>query len=37
MTNFTDLMSQAKKMQERMNETQEAIKKIEFMSAKIMQ
>ena len=29
MTNFTDLMSQAKKMQEKMKETQEALKKIE--------
>jgi DNA-binding YbaB/EbfC family protein len=29
MTNFTDLVSQAKKMQEKMKETQEALKKIE--------
>ena len=29
MTNFTDLISQAKKMQEKMKETQEALKKIE--------
>ena len=29
MTNFTELMSQAKKMQEKMKETQEALKKIE--------
>ena len=29
MTNFTDLVSQAKKMQEKMTETQEALKKIE--------
>ena len=29
MPNFTDLMSQAKKMQEKMKETQEALKKIE--------
>ena len=29
MTNFTDLMSQAKKMQEKMKETQEVLKKIE--------
>ena len=29
MPDFTDLLSQAKKMQERMKETQEALKKIE--------
>ena len=29
MNNFTDLMSQAKKMQEKMKETQDALKKIE--------
>ena len=29
MTDFSDLISQAKKMQERMKETQEALKKIE--------
>ena len=29
MTDFTDLISQAKKMQEKMKETQEALKKIE--------
>ena len=29
MTNFNDLISQAKKMQEKMKETQEALKKIE--------
>ena len=29
MPNFTDLISQAKKMQEKMKETQEALKKIE--------
>ena len=29
MADFTDLISQAKKMQERMKETQEALKKIE--------
>ena len=29
MPNFTDLMSQAKKMQEKMKEAQEALKKIE--------
>ena len=29
MTDFADLMSQAKKMQEKMKETQEALKKIE--------
>ena len=29
MTNFTDLISQAKKMQDKMKETQEALKKIE--------
>ena len=29
MTNFSDLLSQAKKMQEKMKETQEMIKKIE--------
>ena len=29
MNNFTDLMSQAKKMQEKMKETQELLKKIE--------
>ena len=29
MPNFTDLLSQAKKMQEKMKETQEALKKIE--------
>jgi len=29
MTNFTDLISQAKKMQEKMKETQESLKKIE--------
>ena len=29
MPDFTDLLSQAKKMQEKMKETQEAIKKIE--------
>tara|TARA_Y100001936_G_C15419701_1_gene333914 strand:+ start:70 stop:390 length:321 start_codon:yes stop_codon:yes gene_type:complete len=29
MTNFSDLVSQAKKMQEKMKETQEALKKIE--------
>ena len=29
MTDFTDLISQAKKMQERMKETQESLKKIE--------
>ena len=29
MTNFTDLLSQAKKMQEKMKETQDALKKIE--------
>jgi len=29
MTNFTDLISQAKKMQEKMKETQENLKKIE--------
>tara|TARA_B110000438_G_scaffold252721_1_gene257919 strand:- start:78 stop:398 length:321 start_codon:yes stop_codon:yes gene_type:complete len=29
MTNFNDLVSQAKKMQEKMKETQEALKKIE--------
>ena len=29
MTDFTDLISQAKKMQEKMRETQEALKKIE--------
>ena len=30
MPDFTDLMSQAKKMQEKMKETQEALKKIEI-------
>ena len=29
MPNFTDLLSQAKKMQEKMKETQDALKKIE--------
>ena len=29
MTNFTDLISQAKKMQEKIKETQESLKKIE--------
>ena len=29
MTDFTDLITQAKKMQEKMKETQEALKKIE--------
>ena len=29
MTDFTNLISQAKKMQEKMKETQEALKKIE--------
>ena len=29
MTDFTDLISQAKKMQEKMKETQELLKKIE--------
>jgi len=29
MTDFTDIIAQAKKMQERMKETQEALKKIE--------
>ena len=29
MNNFTDMLSQAKKMQEKMKETQEALKKIE--------
>ncbi len=29
MNDFSDLLSQAKKMQDRMNETQEALKKIE--------
>ena len=29
MTNFSDLITQAKKMQEKMKETQEALKKIE--------
>ena len=29
MPDFTDLISQAKKMQEKMKETQEALKKIE--------
>ena len=29
MPNFTDLISQAKKMQDKMKETQEALKKIE--------
>ena len=29
MPNFTDLISQAKKMQEKMKETQETLKKIE--------
>ena len=29
MTNFSDVLSQAKKMQEKMKETQEALKKIE--------
>ena len=33
MPNFTDLISQAKKMQEKMKETQEALKKIEVMGA----
>ena len=33
MTNFTDLISQAKKMQEKMKETQEALKKIEVTGA----
>jgi len=30
MTDFTDLITQAKKMQEKMKETQEALKKIEI-------
>ena len=30
MSNFNDLLSQAKKMQEKMKETQDAIKKIEI-------
>ena len=29
MTDFTDIISQAKKMQEKMKETQDALKKIE--------
>ena len=33
MTDFTDLISQAKKMQEKMKETQEALKKIIFDDA----
>tara|TARA_Y100000590_G_scaffold255470_1_gene286844 strand:- start:1441 stop:1761 length:321 start_codon:yes stop_codon:yes gene_type:complete len=33
MTDFTDLISQAKKMQEKMKETQEALKKIEVEGA----
>ena len=33
MPDFTDLISQAKKMQEKMKETQDALKKIEVMGA----
>ena len=33
MTDFTDLITQAKKMQEKMKETQEALKKIEVEGA----
>ena len=33
MPDFTDLISQAKKMQEKMKETQEALKKIEVVGA----